>query len=150
MDNSHPLLPGPRPPSDFIPSSYPPAPRRWSVQAPTSQSRGGYISPDASPTAETPFEVPDHRHAFYQSDYFRNHDEDRTPDGPPPMRQHPPPQLGGLVMQGRGPIVHPQQDSGPYYAAMQQRPVGGAHAKKGRAVRKVDGKQPTFLTKLYQ
>jgi hypothetical protein len=78
MNDSHPLLPAPRPPSIFLPASYssapgyPPitapdfslpansasvaglAPRRWSgqIQAPTSQSRGGYTSPDPSPTSD--------------------------------------------------------------------------------------------------
>jgi len=80
MNDSHPLLPAPRPPSIFAPASYSPAPaypplvapdfslpaagagaaaadlapRRWSgqIQAPTSQSRGGYISPDPSPTSD--------------------------------------------------------------------------------------------------
>lgn len=177
MENSHPILPGPRATEDYISTSYasyPPAPRRWSGQAPTSQSRGGYTSPDPSPIAETPFlipEIPKRDYAFRPTDYFGSHAANqplightdrqhnagglarRQPDAPhfhqPQYEDHYHAQMRAAAMGYKS--GHVQEADPFFYPVMPQRPipVDSNQSKRGKG-RRVDGKQPTFLTKLYQ
>ena len=150
MDKTHPLLPGPRPPPDFtLAASYPPAPRRWSGQAPISQSRGGYTSPDASPTSEEHFFSHQHpnetpEYPFPHPDYYPHGQEHEVPH-PQMMRG------GGGMYKGVQPAPGMGEIDPFYYPVMPQRhPSQDRQGKRTKGGRKVDGKQPTFLTKLYQ
>ena len=177
MESSHPILPGPCAANDYTSptyASYPPAPGRWSGQAPTSQSRGGYISPDPSPVAEAPFIVPsmsESEHALRHTDYFGLQPTQHIQPGHAGRGQH---EAGEVIRRhSDASRIYPQyvdpyyeqmrraamgyknlqvQEVDPfYYPVMPQRPKSGSgnQIKKGKG-RKVDGKQPTFLTKLYQ
>ena len=140
-----------------------------------SQSRGGYTSPDQSPIAETPYllpTVPERDYAFHQADYFGTHAAQHSPDDhearvqnmannltrrhsdAPHFHQQLYPDHYQAQMRAAAlgyKAAHVQEVDPFYYPIMPQRPtsVGGNHAKRGKG-RKVDGKQPTFLTKLYQ
>jgi hypothetical protein len=140
-----------------------------------SQSRGGYISPDPSPIAEAPFITPDlpgRGYALHQADFFGTHAAHHSQSDHAGRSQHE--ATGFLRRHSDAPHFHQQQypehyqeqmraavmgfknghiqEIDPfYYPIMPQRPtsMGGNQTKRGKG-RRVDGKQPTFLTKLYQ
>lgn len=142
MSDNRPVLSGPRQPADFAVSSSfpPPAPRlnpnrpQWAVDPPFSQSRAGcYISPDISPT--TPL-----------------HEQQMRGYPLPSLVHRAPADFNRRSSEGaqywRPPgIFHPrQEDTGAYHEVGQ---TTMQKHRKGRAPKKAEGKQPTFLTKLY-
>lgn len=118
------------------PSSFPPpasrahpAPLYWTGHPQASLDRSGnYISPDPSPTS------PQHEATGYPLPPFgfRAADGFRRASEPGHMVRHP-----GLFHPTRGQIAH----------------RGGSSSRgtkgKGKQTKKVEGKQPTFLTRLY-
>ena len=147
IGSPQPRLPVQQPPHVFkTPSSFPPPLRQpqvrtlWGSQAPISQSRSGaYISPDPSPTTPS-------RHQ-------------REPDvyPVPSLTKLPTVNFARHASNGaqlvsqpsislpRLPTFEPGLNTNSY----RQSSMTPQRQKKAKTVKKTEGKQPTFLTKLY-
>ncbi|ORY29996.1 HSF-type DNA-binding-domain-containing protein [Naematelia encephala] len=148
MDASHPLLPGPRDSTGgFLPSSPRPHPQafaarsRWVTETPLPEPRAQYISPDPSPTtppyptgAKDRSNDADHMRYPASMPEFYDRLQRRTMGGVPMARSSP---MWASGVREMDPYFNP-----PYVAPPKQQ-------RRHNKPKKSDGKQPTFLTKLY-